>query len=96
MRIFGQTLTVGIIERSRGVVSAEVGVTRSKLSRRVCDWLDWRAANGKPKQVSSRKALLELERCGPWDLCHPSSASVKGRLSRSCGLPGESQEAGAS
>jgi len=30
----------------------------------VCDWLDWRAANGKPKEVSSRKALLELERAG--------------------------------
>ena len=64
MRLFGQTFTAGIIERIRGVVSAEAGVTRSELSRRVCDWLDWRAANGKPKEVSSRKALLELERAG--------------------------------
>jgi hypothetical protein len=46
------------------VVSAEAGVTRSELSRRVCDWLDWRAANGRPQEVSSRKALLELERQG--------------------------------
>jgi hypothetical protein len=30
----------------------------------VCDWLDWRGAKGKPKEVSSRKALLELERQG--------------------------------
>lgn len=64
MRLFGQTFTEGIIERIRGVVSAEAGITRSELSRRVCDWLDWRRANGKPKEVSSRKALLELERQG--------------------------------
>ena len=64
MRLFGQTFTEGIIERIRGVVSAEAGITRSDLSRRVCDWLDWRGANGKPKEVSSRKALLELERQG--------------------------------
>ncbi|HYN76843.1 MAG TPA: hypothetical protein VES73_03505, partial [Lamprocystis sp. (in: g-proteobacteria)] len=64
MRLFGQTFTEGIIERIRGVVSAEAGITRSELSRRVCDWLDWRGANGKPKEVSGRKALLELERQG--------------------------------
>ena len=64
MRLFGQTFTGGIIERIRGVVSAEAGITRSELLRRVCDWLDWRGATGKRKEVSSRKALLELERAG--------------------------------
>jgi hypothetical protein len=64
MRLFGQTFTAGIMERIRGVVSAEACITRSELSRRVCDWLEWRGANGKPKEVSSRKALLELERQG--------------------------------
>jgi hypothetical protein len=65
MRLFGQTFTAGILERIRGAVAAEAGrITRSELSRRVCDWLEWRGANGKPKEVSSRKALLELERAG--------------------------------
>jgi hypothetical protein len=64
MRLFGQRFTEGIIERIRSAVSAEAGITRSDLSRRVCDWLDWRVANGKPKAVSSRQALLELERQG--------------------------------
>jgi hypothetical protein len=64
MRLFGQTFTEGIIERIRGVVSGQPGITRSELSRRVCDWLNWRGANGKPKEVSSREALLELERQG--------------------------------
>jgi hypothetical protein len=64
MRRFGQRFTGGIIERIRVAVSAEAGITRSELSRRVRDWLDWRGTKGKPKDVSSRKALLELERQG--------------------------------
>jgi hypothetical protein len=40
MRLFGQTFAEGIIERIRGVVSPEAGITRSDLSVRVCDWLD--------------------------------------------------------
>jgi len=64
MRLFGQTFTADIIERIRCVVTQEVALSRSALSRRVCGWLGWHDINGKPKQVSSRKALLELERRG--------------------------------
>ena len=64
MRILGQQFNTGIIGRIRGAVVDEPSLTRSGLSRRVCDWLDWRGANGKPKDVSSRKALLALERHG--------------------------------
>jgi len=31
---------------------------------RVCEWLDWRAANGNFRDVSCRKALLQLHRRG--------------------------------
>ncbi|MDO9528950.1 MAG: DUF4338 domain-containing protein [Syntrophales bacterium] len=34
------------------------------MSRQVCEWLDWRAPNGKYQDMSCRKALLELERRG--------------------------------
>jgi len=64
MRLYGQTFTTEILERIRTVVSAEDGLSRSALSRRVCGWLGWHDAAGKPKEVSSRKALLELERRG--------------------------------
>ena len=63
MRLFGQTFTASMIGRIRAA-AAEPGVTRSALSRRVCEWLDWHDINGKPKEVSSRKALVELERRG--------------------------------
>ncbi len=64
MRLYGQTFTTEILERIRTVVSAEDGLSRSALSRRVCGWLGWHDAAGKPKEVSSRKALVELERRG--------------------------------
>ena len=60
MRLFGQSFTSGIIERLRGVVAAESDVSRSALSRRLCDWLDWRGAHGRVQEVSGRKALVEL------------------------------------
>jgi hypothetical protein len=39
-------------------------LSRRALSLRVCEWLQWRSANGKLKEVSCRKALLELHRRG--------------------------------
>jgi hypothetical protein len=45
-------------------VAADDALSRSALSRRVCGWLGWHDASGKPKEVSSRKALVELERRG--------------------------------
>jgi hypothetical protein len=61
MQLFGRTFTGAIVERVRAAVS-EPGLTRSALSRRVCEWLDWFGADGRPKEVSCRKALVELER----------------------------------
>ena len=64
MRLCGQTFTAGILERIRDLVANEAGLSRSTLSRQVCDWLDWRGANGRVQEVSSRKALGELARRG--------------------------------
>lgn len=50
--------------RIKATVEAEPSLSRRALSRRICEWLQWRAANGKLKEVSCRKALLELHRRG--------------------------------
>jgi hypothetical protein len=78
MRLFGQTFTTSMIERIRAAAAAP-GVTRSALSRQLCDWLDWRGANGKPQEVSSRKALVELERRGLLTLPEAQRAPPQGR-----------------
>ncbi|MCD6344272.1 MAG: IS4 family transposase [Anaerolineae bacterium] len=62
MRLQGQTFGSVIIERIKTCLRENSQLTRSGLSREVCQWLDWRSANGKPREIDARKALLELER----------------------------------
>ena len=49
------------MERICNTVEMNPMLTRSALSRQVCEWLNWRAANGTLREVSCRKALLKLE-----------------------------------
>jgi len=85
MRLCGQTFTTSTIERIREAVAADCGLTRSALSRQVCEWLGWHDAKGKPKEVSSRKALVELERRGVLALPEAQRATPQAR----CALPPE-------
>jgi len=45
-------------------MSEEPELSRRALSRRVCEWLDWRDARGRLKQMSCRVALGKLVRRG--------------------------------
>jgi len=53
-----------VLERINAAVRAHPQWSRAELARRVCDWLNWRAANGKPKLMSCRVALLRLAERG--------------------------------
>lgn len=64
MRVCGREFTPEVLARIEATVEAEPSLSRRALSRRVCEWLEWRAANGKLKEVSCRKALLALHRRG--------------------------------
>ena len=79
MRLCGQTFTNEVVERIRCAVAADDGLSRSALSRRVCRWLGWHDAAGKPKEVSSRKALVELERRGLIELPAARCAAPQAR-----------------
>src|SRR6056297_452343 len=79
MRLCGQTFTNEVLERIRCAVAADDGLSRSTLSRRVCSWLGWHDAAGKPKEVSSRKALVELERRGLIELPAARCAAPQAR-----------------
>src|SRR5207247_10756887 len=51
-----------MIARIQAKVNAEPDLSRRQLSRQVCEWLDWRKADGGWKEGSCRKALARLNR----------------------------------
>jgi hypothetical protein len=64
MRIAGQDFPEQIIGRIRSRVQHDPSLTRTRLSREVCEWLDWRDPQGRLKPMSCRVALLKLARSG--------------------------------
>ena len=76
MVVCGQVFTQEVLEKIRATVESEPKMSRRALSLRVCEWLDWTAANGKPKQMSCRTALLKLHRQGLVPLPEPAQSGV--------------------
>lgn len=68
MWISGQWFGSEVVEHIASTVKSEPTISRRGLSRRVCEWLDWRAPNGKLRELSCRKALVQLARRGQVDL----------------------------
>ncbi len=64
MWLSGQWFGPELVERIAATIDAEPAISRRALSRRVCEWLEWRAPTGKLREVGCRKALLALERRG--------------------------------
>lgn len=53
------------------MIEQEPQVSRRALSRRVCEWLNWRAPNGRLKEMSCRVALAKLAGAGVLKLPEP-------------------------
>jgi len=53
-----------VIRQIRARIANNEGLTRTELSREVCQWMHWRAANGQLREMACRLALLELEERG--------------------------------
>lgn len=62
MQLYGREFNAAMVARIRKAISADPSMSRLALSRRVCEWMQWRAVNGRLKEVSCRKALIELHR----------------------------------
>ena len=60
----GRVFTPELIERIQEAQRANPQWTRCRLAREVCQWMDWRSAVGKLKEMGCRKALLKLHRQG--------------------------------
>ncbi len=64
MRIGGQQIDEAIIARMQHTIDEHPGVSRTAVSRRICEELEWRSRNGRLKEVNCRTALLKLQRAG--------------------------------
>jgi hypothetical protein len=62
MVVCGMDFSAETIARIQATVDAEPDLSRRRLSRLVCAWLDWRKADGGWKEGSCRKALAQLNR----------------------------------
>jgi hypothetical protein len=62
MRLCGREFTEATIAQIGRITGSDPSVSRRAISLRVCELLEWKAPNGKLKDVSCRKALLELHR----------------------------------
>ena len=67
----GRVFPHAVLKRINAAVRDHPEWSRADLARRVCNWLDWRAANGKDKTVNCRVALVRLQRRGLIDLPPP-------------------------
>jgi hypothetical protein len=66
--INGIDFCTSVIERIHAFIKKTPSISRVRLSRRVCEMLDWRSANGRLKEMACRVALLKLERNGVVEL----------------------------
>jgi len=64
MLVCGQHFSEEVIREINATVESEPTISRRSLSRKVCEWLNWRGPNGKLKTMSCRVALLKLHRQG--------------------------------
>ena len=64
MHVCGQHFSKSVLGRIQETVDSEPSLSQLELSRRVCQWLNWRSPNGRLQDMSCRKALAKLHRRG--------------------------------
>ncbi len=64
MTVCGVKFSPELIAQITTTIATQPGLSRQKLARLVCEWLNWRSPNGTLKEMSCRKALLKLHRQG--------------------------------
>lgn len=72
MVVGGQHFSQRTLNRIQETLACEPSISQLELSRRVCQWLDWRSPNGRLKDMSCRKALVKLEHQGIFNLPRPN------------------------
>lgn len=73
MEIYGRNFSEPLMDHITKIVRIESSITRRELSRRICEWMDWRSPTGRFLDMSCRKALAELDRRGILNLPEPGT-----------------------
>ena len=73
---------MAVLDHINETVEANPELSRRALSLQICDLLDWKSLNGKPKEMSCRVALLKLHRLGQIQLPQPASGVAFVRAQR--------------
>jgi hypothetical protein len=60
----GLAFPAAVVRKIRARIAQDIELSRTELSREVCQWQNWRAPNGRLREMACRLALLELERRG--------------------------------
>ena len=68
MDVCGHHFSQSVLDRIQKTVRTEPSLSRLDLSRRVCEWLNWRSPNGRLQDMGCRKALAKLNQRGLVDL----------------------------
>lgn len=74
MRYCGRAFTASDIEIIRALIGASPPLNRARLSREVCERLNWRRADGRLKEMSARVAMLRMQADGLITLPPPRNA----------------------
>lgn len=78
-RFCGRIFSSDEIEIIRGMIASEDRPNRSKLSRMVCEELNWRRPDGRLKDMSCRVAMLRMHRQDLIELPPPQRVNSNGR-----------------
>jgi hypothetical protein len=79
MRYCGRDFNASQIELIRDLIAGDPDATRARLSRLVCEALDWRRQDGRLKDMSCRVAMLRMQDDGLIQLPPPQTTNNNGR-----------------
>jgi len=79
-RYCGRTFTESELEDIRGLIAGNPSAHRARLSRLVCDKLEWRSPNGRVKEMSCRVAMLRMQDDGLIKLPPPLRKHTNAKL----------------
>ena len=79
LRYCGRTFTESEVEAIRHLIADTPGANRARLSRLVCEQMEWRRADGHIKQMSCRVAMLRMQADGLIQLPKPRNGNGNGR-----------------